>query len=166
MYGRLTRPEALWLSELGIEAANNLDPYIVNNWTLQQQLAATLSLLRKTEEANKLIHMDKDLQQVLKSESGCQPEGWAWRSLAQYRLGNETASIQDMHNAEICGIADRPQSRTWNEWNTIILSYVLANKWKSAFKASTVPRNQRTRLLTQARLVKFWILRRDVQKNK
>ena len=159
IYSHLSRPEAEWLTSLGVIAANTLDPHLVNNWSLKQKLAATLAAMGKTEEAIKQLITTDELLQAFKLDAGCQPEGWAWRSLAQYRIGNKTAADNDMLNAESCGRAEQPQSRTWQEWNTLVLSYVLANKWQSAFKAASVPRNQRARLLTQAYLVNLWVIR-------
>ena len=153
---RLKRPEATWLAEVGLDAADRLDPVYTNNWTLKQKLAAVLAAMGNRNASASLLDTDPDLTNQLRTDPACQPNGWAWRYLAQTTLKQHTEAARSIARAEACGLADALQSKTWSEWHTIALVYAMSERWDKAFDAARTPKNLRARSLAQGYIITLW----------
>ncbi len=145
------------LLDYGLYCTSKIDIEIVNYWNLFQELSARLAGANRNEDALTVLAIGENKNNERQNDPYFAP-GWAWRSLAYHRLGEKSQALESFRLAESSGLAQPLMSRTWSEWDDIVLAYVMANDWKSAFKAAENPRDERVRFFLRAKLIELWSL--------
>lgn len=152
------------LLELSLVAADFVADDAANAWELKQQLAAHLAHGNREVQATALLAATDpgtiDVATDLVYEDAS--VGWAWRGLANLRLGVPDAAQAAFSKAE--GIARKPrfQTRTWGEWAVIARVHVLAGNWEQAFRAAEEPLDEHARILQRMALIQLWAQRKVV----
>lgn len=129
---------------------------LYGTWSHLQQAAAHLAGASRTDEARQLL--DRVPTAGLPDQPSHEPAGWAWRGLALHRLGRADAATAAFERAEEQGLAPLPQSRTWGEWRTILETYALAGRWRSAFRSAGQPPSEQARLDLRMRALELWAM--------
>lgn len=150
--GRLRDAGLTPLFDLAAQAAATVDG--PNDWVLSQAVAAALAGAGRREEAAALLR-NADTPSTVRRDPN-DGRGWAWRALAQHRLGDRAAAEKSFEEAFACGRADIPASRTWDEWRDIALAAALAGDWKRARNAAEEPGDERLRIAHHAALLEHW----------
>ncbi|HEX2078760.1 MAG TPA: toll/interleukin-1 receptor domain-containing protein [Longimicrobium sp.] len=153
--GRLATPAAVQILAVGADAASEVSADFQPAWTHVQRLAAQAAGAERTDLARQLLQWDEQGTEERRGDPGW-ADGWAWRALAQIRLGDTESGCQLFAEAERSGRMDIPASRTWEEWNDIALAYALAGDWRSAFRSADGPGDARVRTLLRARLIVWY----------
>ena len=148
--GRLREAAIAPLLDVAHQAAMSVEG--LNSWTLSQSVAASLAGAGRSGEARAVLDR-------LKPPSPRDPAdapGWAWRALAQQRLGDPDAASKSFDEAFACGRTTIPASRTWDEWREIALAAALAGDWTRARQAAEEPGDERIRIRHHMALLEHW----------
>jgi hypothetical protein len=150
--GRLRDPSIAPLLDFAHQVSMNDEG--VNVWNHSQRVAASLAGAGRVTEAKTLLE-----RRPGRVETTCDPgdaSGWAWRALAQHRLGDRAAAEASFTEAFACARTQIPASRTWGEWRDITRTLALTGYWKRARVAADAAGQEIVRIQHNFRLLKDW----------
>lgn len=145
------------LSEIGYQLCLALGDEIhkVNYWDLIQQLSAHLAGLKEFEKAKILLQLGKD-HSAFERPSFSWAVGWAWRAVTFHRLQQLEKSQHAIDWAYKGANEEVPMSRSWNEWEDILISQILIGDWQAAFLATSQPKSEMVCFNLKCKALSLW----------
>ena len=121
-------------------------------WSLAAKLAALALLHGDPALAHSLRAPLRAMDETLARVPHCAAIGLAWAALADSAF-DRNGSDQLLAQAQACGSAEQPMSKTWEEWHTIAKALTEQNRWREAWALPAEVRDTGARMRLTADLM-------------
>ncbi len=88
--------------------------------------------------------------------------GWAWRGLALDRLGRAEDATEAFRKAKLVELQTLQETVGHKQWQTMLETLALADRWREVFRAADKPNDQSARLDLKIRALELWYQRKSL----